>query len=126
MTISAHSRTFALLVLGIALTALCLNNARARELSDADLRRVVDSAYAKYKDLKEGKNADYIPILATVPSDLFGVVIVTRDGKVFQKGDVDYEFSIQSVAKPFTASLVMQQHGPQAIVENQAVGDLAT
>ena len=121
MTISAHSRIFALLVLGVALACMCLTTAQARELSDADLRRVVDSAYSKYKNLKEGKNADYIPILATVPSDLFGVVIVTRDGKVFQKGDVDYEFSIQSVAKPFTASLVMQQHGPQAIVDKIGV-----
>ena len=45
-------------------------------------QRVVDEAYAKYKDLKEGKNADYIPILTETPSDLFGVVIVTKDGKV--------------------------------------------
>ena len=51
--------------------------------SSADLQRVVDQAYTKYKDLKEGKNADYIPILTTVPSDLFGVVIVTRDGNYF-------------------------------------------
>ena len=89
--------------------------------STTDLQRVVDEAYTKYKDLKEGKNADYIPILTTVPSDLFGVVIVTRDGKVYAKGDVDYKFSIQSVSKPFTASLVMQQQGPQAIAEKIGV-----
>ena len=89
--------------------------------STVDLQRVVDQAYTKYKDLKEGKNADYIPILTTVPSDLFGVVIVTRDGKVYAKGDVDYKFSIQSVSKPFTASLVMQQQGPGAIAEKIGV-----
>lgn len=89
--------------------------------STVDLQRVVDEAYTKYKDLKEGKNADYIPILTTVPSDLFGVVIVTRDGKVYAKGDVDYKFSIQSVSKPFTASLVMQQQGPEAIAEKIGV-----
>ena len=89
--------------------------------STADLQRVVDEAYTKYKDLKEGKNADYIPILTTVPSDLFGVVIVTRDGKVYAKGDVDYKFSIQSISKPFTASLVMQQQGPGAIAEKIGV-----
>ena len=63
----------------------------------------------------EGANADYIPILATVPSDMFGVVIVTRDGQVFSAGEMDYEFSIQSVSKPFTASLVMAQQGPAAV-----------
>jgi len=77
--------------------------------------------YARYKDLKDGKNADYIPILATVPSELFGVVIVTREGKIYAKGDVDYKFSIQSVSKPFTAALVMQQQGPEAVAEKIGV-----
>ena len=76
-----------------------------------DFQRVVDAAHAKYKDLKDGKNADYIPILTETPSDLFGVVIVARDGKVYAAGDVDYKFSIQSVSKPFTAALVMKQQG---------------
>ena len=29
-----------------------------------DPQKVVDAAYAKFKGLKEGKNADYIPALA--------------------------------------------------------------
>ncbi len=86
-----------------------------------DFQRVVDAAYAKYKDLKEGKNADYIPILTETPSDLFGVVIVTKDGKVYSAGDVDYKFSIQSVSKPFTAALVMTQQSPQVLKEKIGV-----
>lgn len=86
------------------------------------MRQVVDEAHAMYKDLKDGKNADYIPILATIPSELFGVVIATRDGKIYAAGDVDYTFSIQSISKPFTAALVMQQYGgPQAIAEKIGV-----
>jgi len=106
-----------------AVLSLFLLQAAAKGVgqSSVDLQRVVDEAYTKYKDLKEGKNADYIPILTTVPSDLFGVVIVTRDGKVYANGDVDYKFSIQSVSKPFTASLVMQQQGPEAIAEKIGV-----
>jgi len=86
-----------------------------------DFQRLVDAAYAKYKDLKEGKNADYIPILTETPSDLFGVVIVSKDGKVYAAGDVDYAFSIQSVSKPFTAALVMTQQGPAALKEKIGV-----
>ena len=86
-----------------------------------DFQRVVDGAYARYKDLKEGKNADYIPILTETPSDLFGVVIVTKDGKVYSAGDVDYQFSIQSVSKPFTAALVMTQQSPQVLEEKIGV-----
>ncbi len=91
------------------------------EPSPAELQRVVDESHAKYKDLKDGKNADYIPILTEVPSDLFGVVIATREGKLFMAGDVDYKFSIQSVSKPFTAALIMQQQGPQAVYEKIGV-----
>jgi glutaminase len=91
-------------------------------LSDAadrqarQFQRLVTEAHEKYKGLTEGKNADYIPILTTVPSELFAVVIVdASDGRVYQAGDADYKFSIQSVSKPFTAALVMAQQGPQAI-----------
>ena len=93
----------------------------APDPSPKDFQRVVDAAYAKYKDLKEGKNADYIPILTETPSDLFGIVIVTRDGKVYSAGDVDYKFSIQSVSKPFTAALVMKQQGTEALREKIGV-----
>ena len=86
-----------------------------------DFQRVVDAAYAKYKGLQDGKNADYIPILTETPSDLFGIVIVTKDGKVYSAGDVDYVFSIQSVSKPFTAALVMTQQGPEVLKEKVGV-----
>lgn len=89
--------------------------------SDADLQNAVDKAYAAFKDVKEGANADYIPILATVPSELFGVVIATKEGKLFSAGDIDYRFSIQSVSKPFTAALIMAQQGPEAIREKIGV-----
>ena len=85
------------------------------------LQKLVDEAHAKFKDLKEGKNADYIPILATVPSELFGLAIVTADGEVVTAGDVDYPFSIQSVSKPFTMALVMEEQGKDAIYQKIGV-----
>ena len=89
--------------------------------SDEALQKAVNKAYTEFKDVREGANADYIPILATVPGDLFGVVIVTNEGKVFQAGDVDYRFSIQSVSKPFTAALIMAQQSPGAVREKIGV-----
>ncbi len=94
---------------------------KAAKLEAQRFQQVVDEAYANYKDLKSGKNADYIPILTEVPSELFGVVIATRDGKLFIAGDVDYKFSIQSVSKPFTAALVMQQQSPKVVREKIGV-----
>lgn len=84
--------------------------------SDQVLSRVVKDAHEKFRDMRDGANADYIPELAKVPSELFGVVIVTARGEVYAAGDVDYPFTIQSVSKPFTAALLMQQYGDSAII----------
>lgn len=109
------------LVVTLFLTAAWPLAAFSAMPSDEALQEAVDKAYAEFKDVNEGANADYIPILATVPGDLFGVVIVTNEGKAFQAGDVDYRFSIQSVSKPFTAALVMSQQGPDAVREKIGV-----
>ena len=93
----------------------------AQAQTPAELQAVVDKVHAKYLPLQEGANADYIPILTETPSDLFGVVIITREGEVYSAGDVDYKFSIQSVSKPFTAALVMAQQGPEVLREKIGV-----
>src|SRR5262245_44694259 len=47
----------------------------------ADAQKAVDAAFNQFKTLKEGKNADYIPALAKVDPNLFGIALVTVDGK---------------------------------------------
>jgi glutaminase len=80
-----------------------------------DPQTAVDGAYSAFRALKEGKNADYIPALAKVDPDLFGIALVTVDGKVFTAGDVKTEVSIQSISKVFTMAQVIQEHGLEAI-----------
>lgn len=89
--------------------------------SPTELQQAVNEAYNKYKGLQEGENADYIPILATVPSELFGVVIITKDGAVYEAGDTDFVFAIESTSKPFNLAMVMQEFGPEAILEKIGV-----
>lgn len=84
-------------------------------LSEADINAALQAAYAKYKDLPEGKNADYIPALAKVDPKIFGIALVTPDGKVYTAGDVASEVSIQSISKVFTMAKVMEESGPEAI-----------
>jgi glutaminase len=87
----------------------------------ADYERAVKAAYEKYRNLDEGKNADYIPALAKVDSHLFGIALVTPDGRVYTAGDVTSEVSIQSVSKVFTMARVLQQSGEKAIEDNMGV-----
>jgi glutaminase len=75
----------------------------------------VNAAFDKFKTLKEGKNADYIPALAKVDPNLFGIALVTTDGKVYTAGDISTEVSIQSISKVFTMAQVIQEQGADAI-----------
>jgi glutaminase len=83
--------------------------------AQGDPQSVVNAAFNKYKTLKEGKNADYIPALAKVDPTLFGIALVTTDGKVYSAGDLKTEVSIQSISKVFTAAQVIQEQGVESI-----------
>jgi glutaminase len=95
--------------------------ARAAASSPAEIQAAVDAAYTKYKGLQEGKNADYIPALAKVDPNLYGIALVTTDGKVYTAGDVKSEVSIQSISKVFTMAKVMQESGSDAITKTIGV-----
>jgi len=100
---------------GVAFVALTLAAPRLQAQSPADIQKAVDAAYSKYKGLQEGKNADYIPALAKVDPNLFGIALVTPDGKVYTAGDVKTEVSIQSISKVFTMAQVIQEQGLDSI-----------
>ena len=80
--------------LGLGLTATPL--ARAKTVAD-DPQAAVNAAYAKFKGDMEGKNADYIPALAKVDPNLFGIALVTVDGKIYTAGVMSTEVSILSM-----------------------------
>jgi glutaminase len=97
-------------------------NDAARVLTfPANADAVLAAAYEKYKGLKEGANADYIPALAKVDPNIFGIALVTLDGRLHTAGDIASEVSIQSISKVFTMALVIQEQGPQAIVDTMGV-----
>ena len=101
--------------LALTAIALTLGVPTLRAQSASDIQKAVDAAYAKYKGLQEGKNADYIPALAKVDPNLFGIAVVTPDGKVYTAGDVKTEVSIQSISKVFTMAQVIQEQGLESI-----------
>jgi len=78
---------------------------------------VVQEAYDKFRNETKGKNADYIPYLAQVDSNLFGIAIVTTDNQVITMGDVKYSFSIQSISKVYTLALAMEALGADKVFE---------
>jgi glutaminase len=80
----------------------------------AEIRRLVTEAYERYRGDDSGAVADYIPVLAKAPPDLFGIAVVGAWGRSFEIGDVAARFSIQSVSKPFVFALVCDTIGYEA------------
>jgi glutaminase len=112
----------AAMIVAVAWTpALAAKKTTATKSTTSSYQAAVDGAYAKFKDLKEGKNADYIPALAEVDPNIFGIALVTMDGKVYTAGDIDSKVSIQSISKVFTMARVMEEQGPDAILNNMGV-----
>jgi glutaminase len=109
----AHKGFAAAGLLGLGLLAWAMPPVAAQ--TPANVQQAVDAAYAKFRTLREGKNADYIPALAKVDPNLFGIAVVTADGKVYTAGDIQTEVSIQSISKVFTMAQVIQEQGLDAI-----------
>lgn len=78
------------------------------------IAEAVSAAYAKHKKNRRGKNAGYIPALAEVDPQLFGICVATVDGQTFSAGDATCLFALESISKVFTAALAMEQVGPRA------------
>lgn len=63
----------------------------------------------------QGKVADYIPALATVDGSRTGIAICTVDGQLFQAGDAQERFSIQSISKVLSLVVAMRHYSEEEI-----------
>ncbi|MFQ3619228.1 MAG: glutaminase A [Cyanobacteriota bacterium] len=78
-------------------------------------RAYLSDLHAKYKPLNTGKVADYIPELTQARPEWFGICVVTTDGRVFDVGDCDQVFTIQSISKAFVYGLALEDHGREYV-----------
>jgi glutaminase len=107
----------ALVLLTTALVGAAFAQAPAKPAVDAAMK----AAYDKYKGLQQGKNADYIPALAKVDPNIYGIALVGVDGSVNTTGDIKSEVSIQSISKVFTLAKVIEEQGPDFIAKTIGV-----
>jgi len=102
--------------LGLTLALNALTPVAATAQTPVQIQAAVDAAYNKYKTNNDGAVADYIPALAKVDPKVFGIALVTADGKVYTAGDLTTQVSIQSISKVFTMALVMDQQNPDVVL----------
>ncbi|HEU4670196.1 MAG TPA: glutaminase [Dyella sp.] len=81
-------------------------------MSAPDYQRILDTIADELRPaLARGEVANYIPRLAGVPREKFGMAVVTLDGQLHRTGDAEEAFSIQSISKVYTLTLALQAVG---------------
>ncbi len=81
----------------------------------------LQAVYAKCLPLNHGAVADYIPELAAVDPDQFGICIATADGAIYEAGDSQASFTIQSISKAFVYGLALEGLGRDPVLGHVGV-----
>lgn len=68
-----------------------------------------------------GEPAGYIPELATADTKYLGAAFAMLDGEVYGSGDIDIEFTIQSISKPFVYALALSDRGFDSVLAKVGV-----
>src|SRR5262245_24610835 len=79
------------------------------------VQRYLDQILAEHAGVTEGALAGYIPELASVDPAGFALSLSSSDGYIYESGDSAIEFTIQSISKPFTYALALDQIGQGAV-----------
>lgn len=88
-----------------------------RIITYKEVEDVVRRAYDAARSVTTGANADYIPYLKDINSDLFGIAVCMTNGHLIEVGDTTFKFGIESISKVFTALLAMEQWGADKLLE---------
>ena len=83
--------------------------------------RYLRNLRAHFVGLTDGAVADYIPPLAAVDPNRFAICIATVDGQIYEVGDSGVEFTIQSISKPFTYGMALEDRGVAAVLSRIGV-----
>ncbi|MCB9848987.1 MAG: glutaminase A [Phycisphaeraceae bacterium] len=93
-------------------------------IATPDRRRVLgalEALHERYRGCNEGRIASYIPELSKADPSCFAIAIVTVAGEVFEVGDRQATFTIQSLSKPFTHALALADRGRGHVMQRVGV-----
>ena len=92
-----------------------------RAAQRAWFEQVISDLHSRFADLTEGEPASYIPELAQVDPDMFAIAAMTVDGAELSVGDIDHQFTIQSVSKLLLYGLALETHGRDTVLTRVGV-----
>ena len=91
------------------------------ERERSPIHRYLKGLLARHAGCRDGEVATYIPELAMAEPDRFAICLATTDGKVYDVGDADHRFTIQSISKPLTYGLALGDRGLDEVLSRIGV-----
>jgi glutaminase len=88
---------------------------------NSPIQDYLQELHARYADLNEGEVATYIPELAKANPDWFGICLVTTEGHVYEVGNSQQPFTIQSISKPFVYGLALEDNTRAEVLKRISV-----
>src|SRR5262245_57351824 len=85
------------------------------------LESILSDIHARHLENTEGHLADYIPELAAVDPNRFGLAIATKAGELYRVGDAEHPFTIQSISKAFVYCIALELAGKDTVLESVGV-----
>ncbi len=82
---------------------------------ETPLLRFIKETHAEFSRIDEGEVASYIPELGKANPDHFGIAVATTDGHVYEAGDTQVPFTIQSVSKAMVFALALDLLGAERV-----------
>jgi glutaminase len=87
----------------------------------AHLKNYISELHERYRNNHDGTLATYIPELGKANPDHFGITMVTADGQEFSVGDVQQEFTIQSICKPLAFLMALERYGREETLRHVGI-----
>ncbi|MGE0707815.1 MAG: glutaminase A [Planctomycetota bacterium] len=87
----------------------------------AGYQALLEELHERYQGLSEGRVADYIPELAKAQPSWFGIALATVEGDLYQVGDYAQPFTLQSIGKPFSYGLALEDNGREEVLRRVGV-----
>jgi glutaminase len=86
-----------------------------------ELQSAVEYLHERFLPATAGQVATYIPELGKANPDDFGISLATTTGRVYETGDCNRPFTIQSISKPFTFGLALEAYGHAKVAEHVGI-----
>lgn len=86
-----------------------------------ELQTAIEELHTKFQPLTEGHVATYIPELRNADPEHFAISLAMASGRLFEVGDCEQPFTIQSISKPFTFGMALETVGRTKVAKHVGV-----